>query len=166
MDPFKQKMNWNKYNRELANRGSLTVYMGDDLASKWADCRKYRPASRGRPIVYPDQAILLGLVLQQVYRLPLRQTVGLMRSVLTLSAVSLPAPDPSTLCRRRRHLVLPLSTPVSLGPTFARLELTHPPANYLREGLGLKFGSPFSFGLGSRATEPGNMPAWRFSLMR
>ena len=31
-----------------------------------------------------------------------------------------------------------LSTPVSLGPTFARLELTHPLANYLREGLGLK----------------------------
>jgi transposase len=59
-----------------------------------------------------------------------------------------------------------VSTPVSLGPTFARLELTHPLANYLREGLGLKLGSPFSFGLGSRATEPGNMPAWRFSLMR
>ena len=30
-----------------------------------------------------------------------------MRSVLTLSGVAPPAPDPSTLCRRRRHLVLP-----------------------------------------------------------
>ena len=49
----------------------------------------------------------MGLLLQQIYRLPLWQTVGLMRSVLTLARVALPAPDPSTLCRRRRHLVLP-----------------------------------------------------------
>ena len=61
----------------------------------------------GRPVVYPDQVILLGLLLQQIYRLPLRQTVGLMRSVLKLSGVALPVPDSSTLCRRRRHLILP-----------------------------------------------------------
>jgi hypothetical protein len=30
-----------------------------------------------------------------------------MRSVLTLSGTGLPAPDPSTLCRRRRHMILP-----------------------------------------------------------
>jgi hypothetical protein len=62
---------------------------------------------RGRPIIYPDQVVQLGLILQQVYRLPLMQTTGLMRSVLALSRVALPAPDPSTLCRRRRHLILP-----------------------------------------------------------
>jgi IS5 family transposase len=107
MGLFKQKMNWNNYNSELANRGSLTVYLGDDLASKWAECRECGPADRGRPFVYPDQVIVLGLVLQQVYRLPLRQTVGLMHSVLSLVGVSLPVPDPSTLCRRRRHLILP-----------------------------------------------------------
>jgi hypothetical protein len=99
-------MHWNKYNRELANRGSLTLYLGDDLASKWASNEHSTPEC-GRPVVYPDQVILLGLFLQQIYRLPLRQTVGLMRSVLTLSGVALPVPDPSTPCRRRRHLVLP-----------------------------------------------------------
>jgi hypothetical protein len=45
--------------------------------------------------------------LQQVYRLPLRQTIGLLRSIPALSRVALPAPGPSTLCRRRRCLVLP-----------------------------------------------------------
>jgi hypothetical protein len=104
---FKQKMDWKKYNHELANRGSITVYLGDDLAARWAERCEYGPADRGRPVVYPDQAILLGLLLQQVYRLPLRQSVGLMRSVFKLSGVALPVPDPSTLCRRRRHLVLP-----------------------------------------------------------
>jgi hypothetical protein len=103
---FKQKMHWGKYNRALASRGSLTVYLGVDLASKWAS-NDGAAADRGRPAVYPDQVILLGLVLQQVYRLPLRQTVGLMRSVLVLAGVTFPVPDPSTLCRRRRHLVLP-----------------------------------------------------------
>ena len=107
MGLFKQKMHWKRYNRELANRGSLTVYLGNDLASKWVEGREAGTPDRGRPIVYPDQVILLGLLLQQVYRLPLRQTVGLMRSVLTISGMPLPAPDPSTLCRRRRHLILP-----------------------------------------------------------
>jgi hypothetical protein len=100
-------MHWNRYNRELANRGSLTVYLGDDLASKWVECRKCRTGGRGRPFVYPDAVVMMGLLLQQVYHLPLRQTIGLLRSVLVLSRVALPAPDPSTLCRRRRHLILP-----------------------------------------------------------
>src|ERR1700677_4785131 len=99
-------MHWSHYNRELVNRGSLTVHFGDDLAVKWVDYRERGKGSRGRPVVYPDQVVLLGLLLQQIFRLPLRQTVGLMRSVLTLSGVALPAPDPSTLCRRRRHLIL------------------------------------------------------------
>jgi hypothetical protein len=103
---FKQKMDWKKYNHELANRGSITVYLGDDLAARWAS-NESATADRGRPVVYPDQVILLGLLLQQIYRLPLRQTVGLIRSVLKLSGVALAVPDPSTLCRRRRHLILP-----------------------------------------------------------
>lgn len=104
---FKQKMHWKTYNRELENRGSLTVCLGDDLTSKWAEARENAPVGRGHPTVYPDQVILLGLVLQQIYRLPLRQTVGLMRSVLTLCGAALPVPNPSTLCRRRSNLVLP-----------------------------------------------------------
>jgi hypothetical protein len=60
---FKQKIHWKKYNRELANRGSLTVWLGDDRASKWAECREGRPPDRSRPVVYPDQVILLGLLL-------------------------------------------------------------------------------------------------------
>ena len=99
-------MHWNKYNCERANRGSLTVCLGDDLASKWASNER-AVADRGRPIVYSDHVVLLGLLLQQIYRLPLRQTVGLMRSVLKLSGVALPEPDSLALCRRRRHLMLP-----------------------------------------------------------
>ena len=44
----------------------------------------------------------------------------------------------SRKARERRQVskrVTWMSTPVSLGPTFARLELTHPLANYLRGDL-------------------------------
>ena len=99
-------MHWNRYNRELANRGSLKVYISDDIAAKWAEPKATR-LTPGRPVVYPDPVILLGLLLQQIYRLPLRQTMGLMRSVFELGRIALPVPDYSTLCRRRQDLVLP-----------------------------------------------------------
>jgi hypothetical protein len=99
MSIFKQEMHWKEYNRELANRGSLTVYLGSDLESKWAEPREAIGAKRGRPPVYPDPVIMLGLLLQQIYRLPLRQSVGLLRSVLALSGAALPVPDPSTSIR-------------------------------------------------------------------
>ena len=58
--------------------------------------------------MHPEAAITLGLVLQQVDRLPLRQTVGLLRSVLDLAGLqALPVPDPSTFCRRRAAVTLP-----------------------------------------------------------
>ena len=42
------------------------------------------------------------------YRLTLRATQGLTASVLTLLKVTLPVPHPTTLCRRRRKLVVSL----------------------------------------------------------
>ena len=98
--------NWAPYIRSLTQRGDLTVYLGDDVERSW---REGAPTGTvGRPEVDPDTVILLGLVLQQVYRLPLRQTVGLLRSVLKLAGLaSLPVPDPSTLCRRRSAVTRP-----------------------------------------------------------
>jgi len=103
--PNKQKVDWKRYNLRLRRRGDLTVYIGTDLSAKWDAGPSV--GQRGRPLVYPEPVILLGLVLQQVYRLPLRQTVGLMRSVVALVGMVLPIPDPSTLSRRRRHVTLP-----------------------------------------------------------
>lgn len=45
-----------------------------------------------------------------LFRLPLRQTCGLVDSILQLINLDLPCPDPSTLCRRRAKL------PVDLAP--------------------------------------------------
>ena len=103
--PKRKPFHWSVYNQSLVRRGDLTVYVGDDMGSKWTSGRD--SGSVGRPEVYPDAVIALGLVLQQGYRLPLRQTTGLLRSLLRLAGVNLAVPDASTLCRRRSGVALP-----------------------------------------------------------
>jgi len=49
-------------------------------------------------------AILCMATVGEVYRLPLRATEGLMRSVMKLLGVNLSVPRYTTLCRRRKHL--------------------------------------------------------------
>ena len=49
-------------------------------------------------------------MLREVYHLPLRSTEGLIRSLLRLLEINLPAPDYSTLSRRARSLQLSLFT--------------------------------------------------------
>ena len=47
------------------------------------------------------------LTLRTIYKLPLRQTQGLMRSIARLMGVDIPVPDFSTLSRRGLGLRLP-----------------------------------------------------------
>ncbi len=63
---------------------------------------------RGKPATYSDTAVLCMATLAEVYRLPLRATEGLMRSVIKLLDLDLDVPDYTTLCRRRRSLEVEL----------------------------------------------------------
>ncbi len=63
----------------------------------------------GRPLLYSNVAILTTLTLASVFRLPLRQTMGFLRSILSLMKLDLPIPDYTTLCRRRVRLDVPLT---------------------------------------------------------
>jgi hypothetical protein len=67
-----------------------------------------RTGRRGKPADYTDTAILCMATLAEVYRLPLRATEGLTRSLLRLLGVELDVPDYTTLCRRRRALEVEL----------------------------------------------------------
>ena len=53
-------------------------------------------------------SIMTALMLRLVFRLPLRQTEGFLRSVLALMRTDLEAPDHTTLSRRSQHLDLAL----------------------------------------------------------
>jgi hypothetical protein len=98
--------NWSQYNRSLVNRGSLTLWVSQDVLSAWHNAA--RTGGRGRPATYADAAISCMATLGEVYGLPLRATEGLARSVIKLLDVGLSVPDYSTLCRRRRALTVHL----------------------------------------------------------
>jgi IS5 family transposase len=98
--------NWSQYNKALVERGSLTLWVSDDLIEQWHN--QQRTGRRGKPSTYSATAILCMATLSEVYRLPLRATQGLMRSLIRLLGVELSVPCYTTLCRRRRSLEVAL----------------------------------------------------------
>jgi len=99
-----QVTNWREYNESLRNRGDLTIWITDDARTHWTAPRR---GSRGGQPRYSDLAITLCLTLGMVYKVPLRQTQGLMRSIAKLMKLDVPVPDFSTLSRRGKGLRLP-----------------------------------------------------------
>lgn len=95
--------NWSEYNEGLRRRGDLTVWISDDALDLWAAPR--RTTLGGQPH-YSDLAIELCLTVGMVFKQPLRQTQGLMRSIAKLLGVEISVPNFSTLSRRRSGLIL------------------------------------------------------------
>lgn len=86
-----------EYNESLRQRGDLTVWVSDDVAKTWSSPRR---KTRGGQALYSDLAIEICLTLRVVFRLPLKQTQGFMRSIVKLMGLELVVPDYSTLSRR------------------------------------------------------------------
>ena len=81
--------------------------------------RTWSGVRRGGQRKFSDHAIETALTLRLVFRLPLRQAEGFLRSVLTLMNVHLEAPDHTTLSRRSQHLdvrfhMVPANEPLHL----------------------------------------------------
>src|SRR3954470_4363559 len=86
--------NWAEYDASLRQRGSLTVWFSDDAIAAW---RAAPRTTRGGQPWYSPLAITTALTLRAVFRLALRQTEGLIGSILhPCSASGLP-------CRTTRH---------------------------------------------------------------
>ena len=68
---------------------------------------KRSPDNPGRVAHYSPLAILTALTLRAVFRLPFRQTEGLIGSVIGLLGLDLAVPDHTTLCRRAATLEVP-----------------------------------------------------------
>jgi len=96
--------NWHDYDASLRQRGSLTVWFTDEAIAAWtAEPR----TTRGGQRTYSALAILTSLALRAVFRLALRQTEGLIGSVIRLLGLDLAVPDHSTLSRRAETLEVP-----------------------------------------------------------
>jgi hypothetical protein len=100
--------NWREYDASLRQRGSLTVWVTDEAVQAW----KAEPrTTRGGQPDYSALAILTALTLRAVFRLPFRQTEGLIGSVIGLLGLDLAVPDHTTLCRRAETLEVPRPRP-------------------------------------------------------
>ena len=93
--------NWAAYDIALRQRGSLTVWFTEAAIAGWkAEQRR----TRGGQPRYSALAITTALTLRAVFRLALRQTEGLIASLLRLLGLDLAAPDHSTMSRRGETL--------------------------------------------------------------
>src|SRR4051794_18920145 len=96
--------NWREYDASLRQRGSLTVWFSAAAIEGW---RAAPRTTRGGQPWYSPLAITTALTLRAVFRLALRQTEGLIGSILRLLGLDLPVPDHSTLSRRAETLEVP-----------------------------------------------------------
>ena len=119
--------NWAAYDAGLRGRGSLTIWFTEAAIATW---RAAPRTSRGGQPRYSALAITTALTLRAVFRLALRQTEGLIGSIIALLGLDLAIPDHSTLSRRAELLALP------------RLQPDTVPVHLLVDSTGLRLCGP------------------------
>ena len=102
--PRYRTTNWRSYNAALKRRGSLEIWFDPEVAWFAAPTGK-----RGRQPIFSDAAIQTCLMLKALFGLPLRQTAGLVASLIKVAGLDWPTPDFSTLCRRQKGLAVAIS---------------------------------------------------------
>ena len=85
------------YDAVLRQRGSLTIWFTAEAIAGWRAAPRTTP---GGQLWYSPLAILTALTLRAMFRLGLRQTEGLIGSIVGLLGLALAVPDHSTLSRR------------------------------------------------------------------
>lgn len=89
--------NWRDYDAALRNRGSLTIWFTPEAIAGWKAQPRTTPGGQRH---YSDLAIETALTLRAVFRLALRQSEGLIGSIMKMLEIDLPVPDHTTLSRR------------------------------------------------------------------
>ena len=133
--------NWREYDRSLRQRGNLTVWFSEAAITGWQAEPRTTPG--GQP-QYSALAITTALTLRVVFHLALRQTEGLIGSILHLLGLDLPVPDHSTLGRRAGTLSLP-----------ARPRSTTGAVHLLVDSTGLKLCGPGEWLIENQRMSPG-----------
>lgn len=116
-----QVTNWAAYEAGLRRRGSLTLWVSDAAIAAWRAAPRRTPGGQAR---YSDSAIDTAVMLRLVFHQPLRQTEGLLGSLLDLMGIDLPVPDHTTISRRAARRTLALSTALPAGPITLVIDST------------------------------------------
>ncbi|HVP21163.1 MAG TPA: transposase, partial [Anaerolineaceae bacterium] len=68
--------NWFEYDQALVQRGSITIWLAEDLDKKW---QYVGEKQRGSQFEYSAEAITIMLTVKSVFHLPNRATEGFVR---------------------------------------------------------------------------------------
>jgi Transposase DDE domain len=113
--------NRSEYDAALRRRGSLTAWFTDEAIAAWRAEPRTTPG--GQPH-YSALAITTALTMRAVFSLALRQTEGLIGSIIELLGLALAVPDHSTLSRRSKRLEMPLLRRSGTGPLHLLVDST------------------------------------------
>lgn len=103
--------NWKSCNDALKQRGSLLIWLDKDMT--WLAAKAGR---NGRPPVFSDAAIQFCLMVKVLFGVPLRQTTGMVASILSMARLDWPVPDFSTVSRRQKRITVQVSSRRAPGP--------------------------------------------------
>jgi hypothetical protein len=127
--------NWPEYEAGLRRRGSLTLWLEDGALQHW---QTMGPGGQAR---YTDAAIQTTLMVRTAFKLALRQTEGLMASVITLMDLTISAPDHTTISRRAGTLSVIQPASVPDGPLHLLIDSTGPQVYGAGQWLEAKHGA-------------------------
>ncbi|AGT11039.1 transposase (plasmid) [Paracoccus aminophilus JCM 7686] len=116
-------MNGKSCNEALKQRGSLLIWLDKDMV--WRAPKARRP---GRPPMFSDAAVQFCLMVKVLFGLPLRQTTGMVASILQMAGLDWPVPDLSTLSRRQKAITVQITHRRDPGPP-----------NLLVDSMGIEF---------------------------
>lgn len=105
---IKKPNNWSEYNKALQNRGNISIYIQEAIVND-AFTVPIQSRTVGHPKEYSDPLILLILTIRELFRLPLRQSVGFTEYLFDLMKIDAPLPDYSTISRRMGSLDIDFS---------------------------------------------------------
>ena len=97
--------NWSEYEKALVQRGSITIWLSDDIEQTWLYNGEKQ---RGSQFDYSDKAIEIMLTIKEVFHLTNRGVEGFVRSLFQMMNTELPVPDHSTLSKRGKTLKVKL----------------------------------------------------------
>jgi hypothetical protein len=95
--------NWKAYNKALVERGSLTLWIDEEVVEEWYHTGEQKP---GGEVIYSDRCMQCLLSIKSLFRLGFRQAEGFARSLVLMLELGekLAVPSYSQICRRQKSL--------------------------------------------------------------
>ncbi len=98
-------INWSHYNQALKQRGSLEIWIADEVEKQWYYAGENQ---RGAQYQYSDNCIEMACLVREVYHLGYRQTQGFLESLTAQLGWQVEVPHYTVINRRRQHLKIEL----------------------------------------------------------